>query len=103
MVKLVVGCGYLGARVARLWRASGEQVHVVTRKLERAREFERAGYLPIVADVTRPESLAGLPAADTVLFAVGFDRASGATIEQVYVTGLQAVLHGLPSNTKKFI
>jgi nucleoside-diphosphate-sugar epimerase len=103
MSKLIFGCGYLGTRVARLWRDSGEQVHVVTRKVERAREFERVCYLPIVADVTRPELLARLPAVDTVLFAVGFDRASGATMEQVYVTGLQAVLDALPTDTKKFI
>jgi len=103
MSNLILGCGYLGSRVGRLWRASGEQVHVVTRKIERAREFERAGYLPIVADVTRPESLAGLPAVDCVLFAVGFDRASGATLEQVYVAGLQAVLDALPGGTKRFV
>lgn len=103
MSKLILGCGYLGARVARLWRASGEQVYAVTRKIERAREFERAGYLPIVADVIRPESLPRLPAVDTVLFAVGFDRASGATLEQVYVAGLQAVLDALPGDMKKFV
>ncbi|HTM53386.1 MAG TPA: SDR family oxidoreductase [Pirellulales bacterium] len=103
MSKLIFGCGYLGARVGRLWRASGEQVYAVTRKIEWAREFERAGYLPIVADVTRPESLARLPAVDTVLFAVGFDRTSGATLEQVYVAGLQAVLDALSSDTKKLV
>jgi nucleoside-diphosphate-sugar epimerase len=103
MSKLILGCGYLGARVARLWRAAGDQVYAVTRKPDRATEFERAGYLPILADVTRRESLTSLPSVDTVLFAVGFDRASGATLENVYVDGLQAVLEALPSQPKKFI
>mgnify|MGYP003471153645 CR=1 FL=1 len=36
MKQLVVGCGYLGSRVARLWRDAGNEVHVVTRSAERA-------------------------------------------------------------------
>ena len=40
---------------------------------ERADQFRTAGYQAIVADITQPRTLANLPAADTVLFAVGFD------------------------------
>lgn len=36
MKALVVGCGYLGERVAELWQAAGTEVHVVTRSAERA-------------------------------------------------------------------
>jgi nucleoside-diphosphate-sugar epimerase len=103
MTKLIFGCGYLGARVARLWQAAGDEVFVVTRSTDRARQFVAEGFRPIVADVLRPDSLAKLPRAETVLFAVGFDRASGASIFDVYVAGLRDVLASLPDGTQRFI
>jgi nucleoside-diphosphate-sugar epimerase len=92
MDKLIVGCGYLGRRVARRWIAEGFSVAAVTRRSDGARELERLGIRPIVADVTRPETLSALPAADTLLYAVGYDRSSGTSRRAVYVDGLQAVL-----------
>ena len=56
-----------------------------------------------MADVTRPETLANLPDADTVLFAVGFDRSVGNSIHEVYADGLKNVLAALPSSVKQFI
>lgn len=103
MTKLIFGCGYLGARVARLWQAEGHEVFVVTRSNERARQFVAEGFRPIVADVLEPDSLAKLPRAETVLFAVGFDRASGASIFDVYVAGLRDVLASLSDGTQRFI
>jgi Trk K+ transport system NAD-binding subunit len=37
--KLIVGCGYLGRRVARRWVAQGEAVFALTRSQDRADEF----------------------------------------------------------------
>jgi nucleoside-diphosphate-sugar epimerase len=103
MTKLIFGCGYLGSRVARRWQAQGEEVFVVTRSGQRAREFSAEGLRPIVADVLRPDSLTRLPKADTVLFAVGYDRSSGASIYDVYVAGLRDVLASLSDDTRRFI
>ncbi len=103
MSKLVVGCGYLGGRVARRWHQAGQEVFVLTRSAERAEQFRREGLLPFVADVTQPEALAGLPAAETVLWSVGFDRRSGSTRRAVYVEGLRAVLDALPAGTRRVV
>lgn len=103
MARLVFGCGYLGLRVAARWLADGTPVYAVTRSKERAQVLRRVGLQSIVADVTRPETLVGLPAANTVLFAVGFDRSSDDTIQQVYVEGLRAVLSALRSPVERFI
>src|SRR3954471_3111309 len=103
MTKLVFGCGYLGERVARKWREAGHAVVVVTRSDARANEFRQAGYEAIVADVTQPETLTRLPVAETVLFAVGFDRASKHSIQQVYADGMSNVLAALPSATGRLI
>jgi nucleoside-diphosphate-sugar epimerase len=103
MAKLILGCGYLGARVARRWLAAGQQVFVVTRDGQRAAALAKEGYRPLVADVLRPASLAHLPQAETVLYAVGYDRGAGASIHDVFVGGLQAVLDALPPGTGKII
>jgi nucleoside-diphosphate-sugar epimerase len=90
---LIVGCGYLGRRVAALWRGQGRRVFAASR---------HAAHLPgdvesIVCDVLDPASLKSLPRAETILYAVGFDRTSGASMRSVYVDGLANVLAHLPA------
>jgi nucleoside-diphosphate-sugar epimerase len=103
MARLIFGCGYLGLRVARRWRDAGERVYVATRSPARAAALLAEGFAPLVADVTRPDSLADLPAAETALFAVGHDRAAGRSIEEVYVNGLKNVLDSLPAATGRVL
>lgn len=98
MNKLVVGCGYLGQRVANVWRNEGSSVYVVTRKPDRANRLSDSGFIPIIADVTKLDSFDLLPEVSTVLFAVGFDRTSGDTIHDVYVSGLQRTLDALAAS-----
>lgn len=103
MASLIFGCGYLGMRVAERWLASGEKVFAVTRREARAAELCRRGIEPIVADVTDAKSLAELPVADKILFAVGFDRAAGRSIHEVYVSGLRNVLDALPPQSPRIV
>jgi nucleoside-diphosphate-sugar epimerase len=106
MTKLIIGCGYLGLRVAQLWQRAGSAVSVVTRSETKASEFRRAGYSPLVADITQPDSLVALSnlgQIKTVLFAVGWDRHAGQTIDQVYVTGLANVLAHLSNRVERLI
>ena len=103
MAKLVFGCGYLGHRVADRWLAAGETVYVVTRSAARADVLGEQGLTPIVADVVRPQALVGLPAAETVLYAIGFDRTAGESIHRVYVDGLANVLAALPPETGRIV
>lgn len=108
--RLIVGCGYLGTRVARQWLAhgrplpaTGRSVVAVTRSAEHAAQLQQEGIRAIVADVTRPESLRGLPAAATVLYAVGHDPRDAASKQQVYAEGLRAVLDALPAAPQRFL
>jgi nucleoside-diphosphate-sugar epimerase len=94
MSVLIVGCGYLGKRVATAIRDAGRPVFALTRS--RTQELLAAGLTPIVGDVMRPESLA-LPAVETVVYAVGLDRRSGQSMRDVYVDGLANVLDRLPT------
>ncbi len=95
---LILGCGYLGGRVAASWLQKGRRVFAVTRNAVHL----TSGVEPIIGDVLDPASLRQLPAVDTVLYAVGFDRASGATMRSVYVDGLANVLAHLPT-PRRFI
>ncbi|MFM8251718.1 MAG: SDR family oxidoreductase [Planctomycetota bacterium] len=103
MKKLVFGAGYLGYRVAQLWRNQGDDVWIVTRRAAWARELEAHGYHPLVADLTKPDDLGTLPAVDSVLFAVGFDRNQFQTIRDVYVNGWKNVLEVLSSVTGRML
>jgi nucleoside-diphosphate-sugar epimerase len=46
--KLVLGCGYLGLRVAARWVADGDTVFAVTRSSEKACDFQKNGVLPAI-------------------------------------------------------
>ncbi len=103
MTKLIFGCGHLGERVGRRWIDCGETPVAVTRSAERAEQLARRGFRPLVADVTRPETLANLPAAQTILYAVGYDRTSGLPRARVQIEGLRAVLDALPQPPVRLI
>jgi len=111
MAKLIFGCGYFGRRVAGLWLARGEEVYAVTRSTDKAARLADEGITPVVANLSRPESLGAigqLSAADTVLFSVGYERsprtdASTQTIHEVYVEGLAHVLGVIPASVQRFI
>lgn len=93
-MKLIIGCGYLGSRVATLWRKDGDSVLATTRS--RMQELRALGIEPIACDVLNPESCRSLPQVDTVLHCVGLDRSSGAGMRDVYVHGLDNILKNLP-------
>lgn len=95
MNKLIIGCGYVGKRLAARWHARGDVVFATTRKQEQADAFARAGWRPVLCDITDPGKVV-LPAVEVVVFAVGFDRSSGRDMREVYVDGLARVLGNLP-------
>lgn len=90
---LIIGCGYLGQRVAQAWLAESRTVHALTRG--RADQLRAQGLSPISGDVLEPASLQSLPQVDTLLYAVGFDRSSGKTMREIYVQGLINLLETL--------
>jgi nucleoside-diphosphate-sugar epimerase len=100
--RLIVGCGYLGERVARAWRDSGDTVYATTRG-PRAGVLANAGLHPVIVDVCAGQALSALPPTDTVVFAVGGARQSASTGCDTQVDGLRAVLDALPESTGRVI
>lgn len=90
-------------RVASRWASDGGGVFAVTRYAEKGCALLACGIEPVVADIMDPQTLKKLPKADTVLFAVGYDRGGGHSIRQLYVAGLQNVLQHLSPDVRRFI
>lgn len=103
MSKLVIGCGYLGRRVAAAWLQAGHNVIALTRSTANAQELSRLGVQPIVGDICESATLPEFPDVETLLFAVGFDRTSGHSQHEVYVDGLKNVLNQVASRCERFI
>lgn len=102
MRRLIVGCGYLGERVGSIWRDAGDEVYATTRG-PRADALSRVGLRPLILDVTRGSALVDLPEVETVVFAVGRDKRSSATMLDIHTTGLRVVLDALPASTGRVI
>lgn len=103
MAKLIFGCGFLGTRVARAWRQAGAQVFAMTRRSPPPVAWNEWGIHPVFGDLTDAIRLPELRSLDTVLFAVGYDRSAGRTIEEVYVHGLANALQALPDSVPRLI
>jgi nucleoside-diphosphate-sugar epimerase len=98
--RLIIGCGYLGKRVAQQWMGHGGRVFALTRSRSRAEQLRAEGLEPIVGDVLQPESLQDLPEVASVLCAVGHTRRTGHSLRSMYVDGLRNVLDRLRAPTR---
>ena len=65
---LIIGCGDIGERVARLERSEGCAVAGLVRSEKSARRLRAAGIQPITVDLDAPASLNNLPAKDAVVY-----------------------------------
>lgn len=57
---LIVGCGYLGQRLARRLLERGQTVYGTTRSTQKAQRLAELGVRPLIVQVTQPVTLAAL-------------------------------------------
>jgi nucleoside-diphosphate-sugar epimerase len=101
---LILGCGYLGRRVARLWQRRQQPVMVITRSAAKCEELRRAGLQCRLGDLCDPACFPQeFPDVDCVLFAVGYDRSPGKTQEQLFVDGLRNVLNAIGRKCRRLV
>lgn len=103
MKALILGCGYLGRRVAARWLGEGHEVSALTRSPTKAAELHAGGITAVVGDVTDAASLGELPAVDVALYAVGYDRSSGRDRRTVVLDGLRNALDALAGTTERLV
>jgi nucleoside-diphosphate-sugar epimerase len=101
---LIVGCGYaglpLGVELIRL----GHEVSGLRRNALAENELKAAGIQPLIADVTKPEALAGLP--HNFDWVVNCVAAGGGADDyrQVYLQGARNLIEWLaPNPPQKFV
>lgn len=92
---LVAGAGYAGGVIARYFCAKKQKVYALTRSEEKAARFESEGLRPLIMDLTKPETLTGLPQAQFVVIAVAPDERSAEAYQRTYVEGVGHLLASL--------
>ncbi len=90
----VIGCGYLGQRVAGLLSEQGASVVAVTRSPQRAERFARRGWQTLVGDLGQgvlPRRLT----VGSLLFSLGSDRRDDRPVCQVWSNACENVLRSV--------
>lgn len=100
--KLIIGCGYLGKRIAARWRAQNHRVFATTRSAARASELISRGIEPIICDVLDPTSVR-LPQVESIVHCIGLDASAGVSMRSLYVDGLANVLAAVPRTVARFV
>jgi nucleoside-diphosphate-sugar epimerase len=88
--RLIVGCGYVGERIAHRWKNRGDRVLAVTRSAARAVTWERLGWEPLVWNWLDPAMNlpTDLPRFDSILIAVSHAPVEGLPAECTHTQGL---------------
>jgi nucleoside-diphosphate-sugar epimerase len=96
---LIFGYGYLGQRVARLAKVSGDSVFATTRSPQKMESIEKEGFQPLKCDWTDRRAIcqciAELGKLNRILVAVAYDRHGNADRESAMVGGLANLIDAL--------
>lgn len=74
---LIIGCGYIGERVARAWQARGARVAALARSEAAEQRLRSLSIEPFAGDLDLPETLAMLPIAEAVVYYLAPPSAQG--------------------------
>ena len=102
---LIVGCGYVGLPLGAELRRQGHEVFGLRRSHSADADLAAAGIKPLTGDVTKPETLAKLPAAyDWVVNSVSSTHGGVEEYRAVYLGGSRNLIEWLsPAPPQKFV
>ena len=92
---LVVGAGYTGGAVAAFYAAKGSKVAGMVRSDESAEQLASHCIFPVVADLTRPETLTDIPPAKNILICPSSSGRSEENYRKIYLEGISNFLKTL--------
>ncbi len=96
---LIIGCGYVGLPLGKALAAKEHEVFGIRRSAEGQAELEAAGIKPLIADITKPETLTALPGPfDWVVNCVSSSKGGAEVYRQVYLDGTKNLLQWLAAN-----
>lgn len=96
----VIGCGYVGHRVAQKLASLGHRVYAIRRSFPSSFPAQELGIVPLEIDITDPAQLQRLP--QTIAFAVNAVSSSkrGAQVyRQVYLEATRSLIDHLSKNS----
>ena len=97
---LIVGCGYRGKRLAQRLMAEGHNVRGMTRSADRAIGFVTLGIDPVIADVTKPDTLRDIgKGVSAVYHLMGSMNGDDAQLHALHVEGTRNLLDALQGCT----
>ncbi len=96
---LIVGCGYVGKAVARLWQEQGHYVRALTRGGASIDDLKSCQIEPIVANWLDPEAVWSALDIDAVLVAVPH-RPDPDLGEQTYCAGMQNIVRRVSDSSR---
>jgi len=100
---LIVGCGYVGLPLGKELVRLGHEVSGLRRSGPAEAELKAAGIKPLIADITRMETLAKLPREfDWVVNCVATRGGNAEEYRRIYLRGMRHVLEWL-APSKKFV
>ena len=100
MDALVIGCGYVGMRVAKHLVAQGHRVFGIRRNITEIEEFEDANIQALGIDITDPSQLAKIPSSiQWAVNAVSSSRRGPEVYREIYVDATKSLTSYLQKNT----
>lgn len=97
----IIGCGYVGSAVARLWHEAGNEVTVTTTRAERVAELQMIAAQVVVLT---GEDLSGLKQVvadqDVVLFSIGSKQRTPEVYRQTYLVTAQNLVTAIKANSR---
>lgn len=102
---LIIGCGYVGFPLGEKLARAGHHVFGLRRSVTAAGELKSAGILPLLGDVTKPQTLLDLPHQfDWVVNCAASGGGDAETYRQLYLEGNRNVIAWLtPAPPQKYI
>ena len=97
---LILGGGYLGSAMGGFFADKKQKVWAVVRTERRVAELEARGIRPILADLTRPETLTQLPPAQFVMISVAPHIRDEGQYRKVYYEGVKNYLATLDNQIR---
>jgi nucleoside-diphosphate-sugar epimerase len=103
---VILGCGFVGTRAARLFAQAGWEAIGVTRSAGSAARLGGESFRAMACDITNPASLAAagqLHGADALISAVSSGRGGEEAYREVYLRGLRNAVAGLDAGRVLFV
>ncbi len=102
MKALIVGCGYVGGRLAEVLLDQGHEVWGLKRDVDSLKALEGRGLKPLAASLMNPGSLTHLPPAELVVLCQAPSREAD-NYRDTYHHGTEHLLESLSKKPKKII